>query len=161
MQLERTEVITAAGSESDSSETGWLSQWRDRLRSQPDEMFLDIRLFDRLVRVRLTPQAVAAATALSAPLIAEMELYFSCMIRKAVRFRPGAPDATLPPGSHAPILQHLGLQFRPVTTEHCHLEAGAGAPPLETMPVTRPAAFVPRWLTIDFHRGDWLGEFGY
>lgn len=160
MQLEHAgEQIADFGAE--SSPQGWLAMWQRRLRNSEDILFEDAQLFGRPIRVQLTSRAMDAAAALQGPLTIEVELYFSCMIRKAVRFRHAAPDRTLQPGSHSSLLENLTLQFRPVTTQHCRLEAGAGAPPLETMPVTRPQAFVPRWISIDFHHGDWLGEFGY
>lgn len=160
MQLEHTgEQIAGFGAE--SSQQGWLAMWQRRLMNSEDILIKDAQLFGRPLRVQLTPRAMHAAVALQSPLTVEVELYFSCMIRKAVRFRHAAPDSSLPPGSHSSLLEHLTLQFRPVTTQHCQLEAGAGAPPMETMPVTRPQAFVPRWVSIDFHHGDWLGEFGY
>lgn len=135
--------------------------WRQFLLGSQEDLNLEAHLFGRPLRVQFSPQALAAAGRLQSPLTVEAELYFSCMIRKAVRFRYAQPDDTLPTGSHAPLLEHMTLQFRPVTTQHCQIEVGAGAPPLETMPVTRPHAFVPRWVSIDFHHGDWLGEFGY
>lgn len=161
MPLEHTGGELAAVLEDDSSPRGWMSGWRQLLLNPQDDLITEARLFDRPLRVQFTRQAVAAAAALQGPLTIEVELYFSCMIRKAVRFRHARPDETLPTGSHTSLSEHLTLQFRPVTTQHCQIEVGAGAPPLETMPVTRPQAFVPRWVSIDFHHGDWLGEFGY
>lgn len=161
MPLDEVGGEIAAVLEEDSSPRGWMSGWRRFLLNPQEGLTTEVRLFDRPLRVQLTRQAVAAANALQGPLTVEAELYFSCMIRKAVRFRHTNPDQTLPTGSHASLLKNLSLQFRPVTTQHCQIEVGAGVPPLETMPVTRPQAFVPRWVSIDFHHGDWLGEFGY
>lgn len=157
MPLEQTGGEIAVALKEASTPRGW----RQFLLGSQDNLSMEVRLFGRPLRVEFTPQAQVAAAALQSPLTVEAELYFSCMIRKAIRFRHGNPDDTLPTGSHAPLLDHLTLQFRPVTTQHCQIEVGAGAPPLETMPVTRPRAFVPRWVSIDFHHGDWLGEFGY
>lgn len=120
----------------------------------------EVRLFGRAVRWEMSPAAHAAATQLTAPLIVEMELYFSCLIRKAVRFH--TPDASnVEAADEAHLTRHLRLRFRPVTTQHCALPTDASAPPLETMPVTRPHAFVPRWLKLDYRHGIWYGEFGY
>lgn len=122
------------------------------------ESVVPVILYGRTVQVRLSPSALDAASALPVSLIVEMELYFSCLVRKAVRFRT-ADDGALDIEC-ASINERLLLSFRPVTTEHCAL-TDAAAPPLETMPVKRPQAFLPRWLNIDFRRGEWRGEFGY
>lgn len=157
MAFEQTGAEITVALEEASTPRGW----RQFLLGSQEELGIEVRLFGRPLRVEFSRQALAAAGKLQSPMTVEAELYFSCMIRKAVRFRHAQPDDTLPAGSHAPLLDHLTLQFRPVTTQHCQIETGAGAPPLETMPVTRPQAFVPRWVSIDFHHGDWLGEFGY
>jgi hypothetical protein len=34
-------------------------------------------------------------------------------------------------------------------------------PPITDFPITNAAAFVPRWLRIDYGGGEWSGEFGY
>lgn len=116
-------------------------------------------LHGRPVHVHLSRAALTAAAELAAPLIVEMELYFSCLVRKAVRFRTAIDGAI--DSESAPINERLMLCFRPVTTEHCALPDDDSAPPLETMPIKRPQAFLPRWIEIDFRRGEWLGEFGY
>lgn len=130
--------------------------------ARPDSVDVpsEVRLFGRAVRWEMTPVARAEAARLTAPLVVEMELYFSCLIRKAVRFHcPHVGDTE--PADEAHLTHHLRLRFRPVTTRHCALPADASAPPLETMPVTRPHAFVPRWLKLDYRHGAWCGEFGY
>ena len=119
------------------------------------------RLYGRPVKVRLSPTALAASRELVEPLTIEMELYFSCFVRKAVRFRTGPTDVSVPAESRTVLNDNLILQFRPATTRHCSMSADEAAPPLETMPVKRPQAFLPRWIDIDFKRGKWLGEYGY
>ncbi|HKJ08100.1 MAG TPA: hypothetical protein VKA76_03335 [Gammaproteobacteria bacterium] len=90
------------------------------------------------------------------PLLAEMELYFSCLVRKRVRFQDlDGRDGTVN------ALQGLNVCFRPVTTAECRMVDAGEEVPTTAMPVVNPAAFVPHWLTIDYRRGGWLGEFGY
>lgn len=119
-----------------------------------------ITLHERPVQVELTPAAERAAAArardpAAAPLCVELELLFSCLIRKQVRFRAeAAPDAvTLVPG--------LTLRFRPVMTRVCSVEQGGESPPLTDFPIARAQAYVPHWVRIDYRRGAWQGEFGY
>jgi hypothetical protein len=120
-----------------------------------------VRLHGKEMRVELTPAAQRAAAALAQPLLVEMELFFSCLVRKQVRIKP-LDDATMPPQEMVSIGDRLRLGFRPVVSEQCHIaDLGDAAPPLQTMPVTRTAAYIPRWLRLDYRKGQWSGEFGY
>ncbi len=117
-----------------------------------------IEIAGRQVALQLTP---AAASALDAdhPLTVEMELYFSCLIRKQVRFHHGAGSAD--EGLCATALPGLRLCFRPVMTRHCGRDYEGDEPPLTDLPIARPGPYVPHWLRLDFRHGQWQGEFGY
>ena len=108
------------------------------------------------VRVKWSASAEKEMCNRRSPVLAEMELYFSCLIRKRVLFHEVGGGA-----SYVAINENLQITFRPVMTKSCGTLDGTGKPPLDDMPVTNPAAFVPSWLTIDFKRGQWQGEFGY
>jgi hypothetical protein len=114
-----------------------------------------LRLGQRDLEVRLSRAAQAALAA--GPLVVEMELYFSCLIRKRVLFPP-APhkDATC-----ARLDEGLTVCFRPVMTRQCAVSGVQESPELETFPIQRPEAFLPKWLTLDLRNGNWSGEFGY
>ncbi|WJW76762.1 hypothetical protein QVG61_06680 [Thiohalobacter sp. IOR34] len=120
----------------------------------------EIDFLGRSIRVEFTSRARMAAQQLTTPLQIEMELYFSCLVRKAVRFRTAdqTSQAELPPVAIAP---NIDLYFRPVVTEECRVNEVDGAPPVKTMPAARPEALIPHWLHIDYRAGTWLGEFGY
>ena len=113
-----------------------------------------VELLGRPIEVRLTAAALRALAARDRPLCAELELYFSCLIRKRVRFHDAAPG-------DSPALERLFLRFRPVTTAQCRIDDHPDGPPLEVMPVAEPHRFVPDWLSIDHRRGRWSGEYGY
>lgn len=107
------------------------------------------------VAVHLSPRAEAALKRLDAPLVAEMELYFSCLIRKAVRFRP------LENGDAVCVQGKLYARFRPVVAKACGARVADGPPPLEEIAVHHAAAYTPDWLSIDYQQGQWQGAFGY
>jgi len=115
------------------------------------------RLASRDLEVRLSAAASAALAARATPLVVEMELYFSCLIRKRVQFLPAAhPDALC-----VSLDEQLTVCFRPVMTRQCTLSDVEDKPDLEGFPIQRPEAFVPKRLALDFRRGAWSGEFGF
>ena len=111
-------------------------------------------ILGKKIQVEWSVAADKAMATLASPLLVEMELYFSCLIRKVVRF------------NRTPSLQYavsvtpmLTVGFRPVMTKVCSVSEVEGEPPLEDFHTTKPEAFVPKKLFIDFKRGQWTGEF--
>ncbi|MDP1904794.1 MAG: hypothetical protein Q8M09_11200 [Pseudomonadota bacterium] len=116
---------------------------------------MHITLAEKNLDIRLSPAAEHALAQRQTPLLAEMELLFSCLIRMRVRFRERpSEDAT-------PVSDRLSVRFRPVMTRVCAVAEVGGAPPLDDFPIANPRPYVPHWLAIDYRRGQWLGEFGY
>lgn len=114
-----------------------------------------IHIAGKPVQVRLSPAAQRALAARDKPLFAEMELYFSCLIRLKVRFYD-APEH----GEGVAAGDKLVVSFRPVMTRSCGNEYEGEEPPLTDFPIARRGAFVPKWLHIDYRQGRWCGEFG-
>lgn len=112
----------------------------------------------RDLQLQLTPRAERAMDSLLDGLVVELELLFSCFLRKRVKFPPAPP-----PGSRQLDVLHpkLAVFFHPVATRHCRLEEIHGETPSETLPLVRGEAFVPHWLSLDYRDGAWQGEFGY
>ncbi|MEO1766836.1 hypothetical protein [Thiobacter aerophilum] len=115
-----------------------------------------ILLHRKPLDIVLSPRAEAALANLAEPLVAEMELYFSCLIRKAVRFRSlaGESDAVC-------VSEKLYVRFRPVVAKACGAKVADGPPPLTEVEVCHVEAFQPSWLSIDYQDGTWRGAFGY
>jgi hypothetical protein len=113
-----------------------------------------VEILGKKVLVEWSASADKKLQDLAEPLLVEMELYFSCLIRKAVRFGGDAQAANFTTAAH-----HLKIGFRPVMTKVCKVSDFAGAPPLEDFPIVKPEAFVPKRLTIDYKGGKWAGEF--
>jgi len=117
----------------------------------------EAKIGSRTVAINLTEAAERALLQRGQPLLAEMELYFSCLIRKQVRFRDLANENDVVDAGN-----HLRIRFRPVMTAACNVHDYEGdEPPLTDFPITRPDSYIPKWLRIDFRRGEWVGEFGY
>jgi hypothetical protein len=115
-----------------------------------------IEILGKKVLVEWSTSADKKLQDLSEPLLVEMELYFSCLIRKAVRFKNNAYSAN---SSFA--APRLLIGFRPVMTKVCRVSDVEGAPPLEDFPIVRPEAYVPKWISIDYRGGKWMGEFSW
>lgn len=106
--------------------------------------------------VTLSPRAMRALEQRSTPLVAEMELYFSCLTRLRVRFYEEDPE-----GSSTPVHPGLNIRFRPVVSHRCDLHEVEGKPPLVDAPLSKRFPFVPRWLRLDRRGAEWIGDFGH
>ena len=114
-----------------------------------------IELLGKKVMVSLSHAAVSALSNRDKPLVAEMELYFSCLLRKKVRFRENME------GDLINVTDQLAVRFRPVMTKACGIDYEGDEPPLTDFPIEKPESFVPRWLKVDFKKNEWIGEFGF
>lgn len=120
------------------------------------EDVLHISLEGKPFKVLISRAAQRALAERHTPLIAEMELYFSCLTRLRVRFYDDDPQ-----GTATPVNETLRVRFRPVITSHCDLHEVEGKPPLTDAPLANRYPFVPRWLRLDYRRDGWTGEFGH
>jgi hypothetical protein len=121
-----------------------------------DHLQLDTTLEGKPFRLTLTEAAHRALAQRATPLIAEMEFYFSCLIRLRVLFYEQDEAATA-----IPITPQLSVRFRPVMSRRCDLHAVEGKSPLDDFPLVKRAPYVPHWLHLDYKKGAWVGEFGY
>jgi hypothetical protein len=118
----------------------------------------EITLGTRRVNVTLTDRAEDALANQTTPLDIELELYFSCLIRKRVNVLTAPhPDVA----ARTNLTPAITVSFRPVMTEHCSIRDVESAPGVRGVTLANGAAFTPRWLTLDYHHGQFCGEFGY
>jgi len=115
---------------------------------------MHITLHDKTLEIRLSAAAQKALARRATPLVAEMELLFSCLLRKRVYFGDALDDTT-------PAGELLAVRFKPIMTRKCSVAEGGAAPPSERFPLENPRPYVPNWLSIDYRRGEWVGNFGY
>ncbi len=115
---------------------------------------MNITLHDKSLEIRLTKAAQKALALRDRPLVAEMELLFSCLLRKRVHFGESAELST-------PVNDRLAVRFKPIMTRRCSVAEGGASPPSESFPLENPRPYVPNWLTIDYRGGEWVGNFGY
>jgi hypothetical protein len=119
-------------------------------------MHTDILLNDKSLRVTLSPAAERALANRDTPLLVEMELYFSCLIRKQVRFHEQLDDADA-----VAVNERLRVRFHPVMSQVCSVDEHLDGPPLADFPIVHGERFSPSWLEIGYEQGQWRGQFGY
>ena len=115
-----------------------------------------VHIRNKPVEVTLSAAAEKQLQATQTEILAELELYFSCQIRKKVRFHAARTN-----DDSIPVCPGLRLGFRPVMTAHCGKDFEGDEPPVTDFPIHNPDAFIPHWVRIDFIQGQWAGEFGF
>ena len=117
----------------------------------------NIRINDRFLHLSISPAAQRSLARRSAGLFLELELYFSCLVRKRVYIRENVTSADF----HQ-LTDSLFARFRPVVTQGCAMrEVEIDNPPVQDMPMLHAERYFPHWLTLDFRAGQWVAEFGY
>ena len=123
----------------------------------------EVLLLGKPVRFDVSAPAMRALADAASPIVVELELYFSCLVRKQVCFRElaGIRDESTASVPHASVVPGLFASFRAVTTQECRIADVKGKPPVETLPVKKPDLFVPDWVRIDYRADKWRGEYGF
>ncbi len=119
-------------------------------------MHSQIEISGHCVEVDLSRAAQRALAQQEQVVFAEMELYFSCLIRKKVRFYDSQMAVDI-----VYVTDKLGVSFRPVMTKVCGTNYEGDEPPLTDFPIRKAEKFIPKWLKIDFTNGEWCGDFGF
>jgi len=120
-----------------------------------------IEMMGKQIQVEISNRAAQQLNNRRHPLFVEMELYFSCLLRKEIRIRESVRDK-IDEAFTAQLSDDLHISFRPVMTKTCSVSSCKGeAPPLSDFPIEKPHSYVPKWLKLDFKKGEWCGDFGY
>jgi hypothetical protein len=117
-----------------------------------------VTLNGRTVAVEITPAAQRALAARSEPLHVELELYFSCLVKKFVHFRAdsrGKPTV--------PVGDKLLLYFRPVTSTACTFAVAErlGRQPEKDIDSEALHHVAPKRVRIDHVDGEWRGSYDF
>lgn len=116
-----------------------------------------VQMLGRSIVVEITRVAEKNLEQREHHLCLEMELYFSCMIRKQVNVR-----AAIDNGMSVFVNDKLEIGFRPVMTKTCSVSSCDGEkPPVSDFPITKAERYIPHWLKVDYKKGKWVSEFGY
>ena len=121
----------------------------------------NVEMLGKQIQVEISKHAERQLSNRTTPLFVEMELYFSCLLRKEIRIRETLRER-LDEEFSAQFSDLLHISFRPVMTKSCSVSSCAGEkPPLSDFPIERPQSYIPKWLKLDFKKGEWCGDFGY
>jgi hypothetical protein len=58
------------------------------------------------------------------------------------------------------VTDKLGVYFHSVVSGHCLTDPNDQQAAKEELSVDRSRAFIPKWIRIDYQKGEWLGAYG-
>lgn len=106
------------------------------------------------IEVSWTRRADKALRQRTEPLLAEMQLYFSCVVQKRVLFHTESEH------KYVSVSDGLKVCFRPVEALSCDPEHFAEHHPVKRQFSSRSATrMFPKRCSIDYVKGQWQGEF--
>jgi hypothetical protein len=125
----------------------WLHGYRHRQTVQIDRHPLELRWSARAERELERRRQ---------PLIVELQLYFSCVVKKRVLFHRRVNFAT------TRVDERLEIAFRPIASAVCDPQEFALHHPAGRDLSSGPAArMLPAVVEIDYRNGHWSGRFHY
>ena len=125
----------------------------------------NIEMMGKEIKFEISAKAERELADRVTPLFVEMELYFSCLLRKQIRIYENNGNLQAEKADDdfsVQLTDNLHISFRPVMTKSCSVSSCKGEePPLSDFPIEKPQSYVPKWLKLDFRKGEWCGDFGY
>lgn len=114
-----------------------------------------VTLNDRTVSVNLSKSALKQLKTTTKPLLIEVELYFSCLIKKVCHFQEIENI-----NDYVRVMDGLYIHFRASMTNKCSIE-DFDKEKTADFPIVDQKPYIPRWVNLDFSKGGWVGNFGY
>jgi len=131
-------------------------RWLER-QCNPFRHRASVPICRREIELRWTSRADAELHRHEVALIVELQLYFSCVVKKRVLFHrlPVEFDTVR-------VNDRLELAFRPIASAVCDpREFAANHPHGRDLVVGQAARMVPRVVEIDCRKNSWQGQFAY
>jgi hypothetical protein len=91
--------------------------WGKKARFAMSEFNNTVEINGRPVSVEWSKAAARELAQRTQPLVVELELYFSCLVKKFVHFHEAAPQRNI-----IAVSDKLAIFFRPVTSTACSFE---------------------------------------
>ena len=125
----------------------WLNPCRYPQRLQID---------GREIELRWNKRAQRELERRDTPLLVELQLYFSCVVKKRILFHDSADF-----DSH-PVNPSIRLAYRAIASAACDPnEFAASFPGARELTTDAAKSMLPRYVEIDYVRGGWQGRFSY
>ena len=122
--------------------------WLSRLTGHGNSSTI-VKVSGKEIEILCSARANKALSQRDQPLVAELELAFACIARKQVRFHD------TPPGKEViGVNEKLALLITAIIQNTCEVVDG------KTVPKTTGRNFMPKWVRIDFAKGEWVGDYG-
>ncbi|WP_018881773.1 MULTISPECIES: hypothetical protein [unclassified Thioalkalivibrio] len=120
----------------------------------PYRLTTTVMIRGRTIHIHWTDRALEAVEDRATPLYVEMQLYFSCVVKKRVLFYE------TPPASDFVVAgPRLHVRARTVESDVCSPEDfAAGYPARRELSSAGALRMVPRTLWLDYQGGQWVGE---
>ena len=116
----------------------------------------NLHLDGRPLELCFTGRALRALERRSGPLVIELQLYFSCVIKKRVLFHERVDFAT------TRVDDQIEIAFRAVASSICNpVEFARSQPAGRDLTSGPAAAMVPSMVEIDYRADAWQGRFEY
>lgn len=123
----------------------------------PERHSATVTLHTTPLRVHWTRRAERQLARRSQPLLVEMQLYFTCVVKKRVLFHEAATEGEL---AWHPVNEGLKVAFRTVEANSCDpLEFAANFPVKREFDSSGARQMHPAQLHLDYRKGVWVGEF--
>ena len=120
----------------------------------PYNLSKQIMLRNKPLDIEWTKRAQTQLQIQSQPLIIEMQLYFSCVVKKRVLFSEQAEFAT------TTVDDNFQVAFHPVESASCDpIEFAKNFPAKREFDSISAKKMHPRLLKIDYKQNNWQGEF--
>lgn len=132
------------------------SRWVEKLL-HPHRHATQCQYRGKDLTVRWTRRVQRQLQQMQEPLLVEMQLYFSCMVKKRVLFHQGdfQSDSDI-----IPVTSQLSITVRTVQSDQCDpVEFTRHYPGKRKLDTPGAKKMCPRELTIDFKQGQWIGDF--
>lgn len=115
-----------------------------------------VEINGRPVSVEWTKAAARELAQRAQPLVVELELYFSCLVKKFVHFHETSPQR-----DNVSVSDKLAVFFRPVTSTACSFEVAdrLGRQPEIEIDTPNVRKIAPKRVRLDFVRGVWQGSY--
>lgn len=140
----------------DAPRASSLARWQRRFVAE-------VTVNGKPVVVEWSRAAQAALARRAQPLTLELELYFSCLVKKFVRFAesPAGSDTADAAARTVAVGEHLRLRFRTVTSTACSIDVAQrlGRQPEVELDGAVARRLAPRRVWLDHRRGTWTADY--